>query len=394
MIEFDEAQSLLAAAARPLTSEQVALADAAGRVLAQPVHAGVSSPRRDVSAMDGFALRDADAAIGARFWVVGESFAGGELPPAIGPGEAARIFTGAAMPTGADRVVMQENCTLADGVMTITGEYGPGWHVRRASDDFAEGDLLLPAGRLLDPRAVLTVAAADCAAVQVCRRPKVALVATGDELAAPGSARENMLAIPESVSYGVAALAQQHGALVVDRFTGRDDLAGLKRIADRALATASVVVVTGGASVGERDFARAMFADHDPEMLFAKVAIKPGKPIWMAQAQGRWIVGLPGNPTSAMVTARLFLVPLLAALQGRRIGEVMDWEQRPLQGSLGPVGGRTTFARAWQGDAGLVPVGNQDSGAQAALAGANWLLRCDPGTEPLEAGTLLPAIRF
>lgn len=394
MIEFDEAQSLLAAAAHSLTSEQVALIDAAGRVLARPVHAGVSSPRRDVSAMDGFALRDADAAVGARFRMVGESFAGGDLPPAVGPGEAVRIFTGAAMPDGADRVVMQENCSVTDGVMTITGEYGPGWHVRRAAGDFAEGDVLLPAGRLLDPRAVLTVAAADCPAVQVYRRPKVALVATGDELAAPGSARENALAIPESVSFGVAALVQQHGAVVTERFTGQDDLVRLKRIADRALAAANVVVVTGGASVGERDFARAMFADHDPEMLFAKVAIKPGKPVWMAQAQGRWIVGLPGNPTSAMVTARLFLVPLLAALQGRRIADVMDWELRPLASPMGAIGGRTTFARAWRGEAGLVPVGNQDSGAQAALAGADWLLRCDPGKEPIAAGTLLPAIRF
>lgn len=394
MIEFDAAQALLAAAVQPLGAEAVALEQACGRVLAEPVHAAIASPRRDVSAMDGYALRDADAAIGAQFRVIGESFAGGAVPPALGPGEAVRIFTGAALPAGADRVIMQENCTLADGVMTVVGEYGPGWHVRKAANDFAAGALLLPAGRLLDPRAVVTVAAADRGQVQVHRQPRLVTIATGDELAPPGTAAANPLTIPESVSFGVAALAQSHGAQVAARLRGVDDLAGLARLADQALADADVVVVTGGASVGERDFAKAMFAAHQPELLFAKVAIKPGKPVWMARAGSRWIVGLPGNPTSAMVTARLFLVPLLAALQGRAAAEVLDWEEHPLAAPLPAVGRRTTFTRARREAGGLVPVRNQDSGAQAALAAADWLVRCDPGDQPLAAGTLLPALRW
>lgn len=394
MIGYDEAQALLAAAVRPLSSEQVALADAHGRVLAEPVHAAVSSPRRAVSAMDGFAVRDRDAAVGARFWLVGESFAGGALPPAIGQGEAVRIFTGAAVPEGADRVIMQENCSVSDGVMTIDGAYGPGWHIRAQASDFAEGDLLLPAGRLLDPRAILTLAAADRATALVHRQPRIAIIATGDELAPPGTAHGHPLAIPESVSFGVAALAQQYGASIAKRLSGADDLSGLKCLADKALAAANVVVVTGGASVGERDYAKAMFADHEPEPLFTKVAIKPGKPVWMAQAQGRWIVGLPGNPTSAMVTARLFLAPLLAMLQGRDAKDVLEWISLPMGEPLPATQSRTTFVRAVLSERGLVPLKNQDSGAQAPLSAASWLIRCDPSPAPVQPGTSMPALHI
>lgn len=394
MIGYDQARALLAARVQPLASEQVALIDAAGRVLAEPVRAAVASPRRDVSAMDGYALRDADAAIGARLRVIGESFAGGPLPPPLGPGEAVRIFTGAALPQGADRVVMQENCSADGAVVTIDAAFGPGWHVRRAGSDFAAGDLLLEAGRWLDPRALVALAGADRDHAMVYRAPRLAIIATGDELAPPGSARDQALAIPESVSFGVAALAGQAGARVVERLSGRDDLEGLRQLAARALACADVVVVTGGASVGERDFAKVMFAAHDPEMLFAKVAMKPGKPVWMAQAKGRWIVGLPGNPTSAMVTARLFLAPLLAALQGRALDEVLGWEDRPLAAALPPAGDRVNFVRAAWSDQGLVPLLRQDSSAQSALAQAEWLVRQDPGVDQAAPGQRLPALRW
>lgn len=386
MIGFDEAQDLLAASVRPLESEPVQLAEAHGRVLAEPVHAAISSPRRAVSAMDGYALRNADASVGARFRLIGESFAGGALPPALGAGECVRIFTGAALPEGADRVVMQENCTVDSGEMTITAEFGPGWHVRKAASDFAEGELLLPAGTLLDPRAVVTLAGADRGAALVHKRPKVAIIATGDELAPPGSARGDPLRIPESVSFGVAALAEQHGATIEARLTGGDDLPALRRLAERALALANVVVVTGGASVGERDHAKAMFAEQELELLFSKVAIKPGKPIWIGRSQGRWVVGLPGNPTSAMVTARLFLAPLLALLQDRPADAVLDWIALPLAAPLPPAESRMNFVRALLSPAGLMPLTNQDSGAQAPLGQARWLIRRDPiGAEPSAA---------
>lgn len=393
MIGFDEAQALLVAALRPLASEDVALIDAYGRVLAKPIFAALPSPRRDVSAMDGFALRNSDAAIGAQFRVVGHSFAGAALPPAVGAGEAVRIFTGAAMPEGADRVVMQENCAFDDQTMTITCGYGPGWHVRKAASDFAEGDLLLPEGRLLDPRAMMVLAGADQATAAVYRRPKVAIIATGDELAPPGTARAKPLTIPESVSFGIAAMAEQFGAAIVARFTGGDDLQALNRLADKALAAANLVIVTGGASVGERDYAKAIFAEHELELLFSKVAIKPGKPVWLGQAQGRWVLGLPGNPSSAVVTARLFLAPLLAGLQGRVPSDVLPWEDHKLAATIKVTSERTCFIRANQSPGGLLPVSNQDSGAQGALANADFLIRLDPGTKPRRAGCQVKALR-
>lgn len=394
MIGFDAAQALLAEAVAPLDSEAVPLATAAGRVLAEAVHAALPSPRHDVSAMDGFALREADAALGARLRQIGESYAGGPPPPPVGPGEAVRIFTGAPMPSGADLVIMQENCDAADGFVTIARVFGPGRHVRRQGSDFAAGDLLLAAGRRLDAQAMVALAGADRAEALVYRRPRLSLIATGDELAPPGSAAANPQAIPESVSFGVAAMAAQYGAELAARFTGADDLPALERIAAAALEPADLVVVTGGASVGARDFAKAMFAPHALDLLFAKVAIRPGKPIWLGRTDGRWVLGLPGNPTSAMVTARLFLAPLLAALQGQAPGAALEWIDLPLAAPLGPTGDRETFVRAAWTAAGLSPLANQDSGSQAALAGAGWLLRCAAVSPAREAGGTVPALRL
>ncbi|WP_374280665.1 molybdopterin molybdotransferase MoeA [Novosphingobium sp.] len=381
MIGFDAAIGLLDDRVAPLGTERVPLNALPGRVLAEPVHAAVSAPRHAVSAMDGYALRNADAALGARLRVVGASFAGGSPPPPIEPGECVRIFTGAALPAGADRVVMQENCTADAADMVITAEFGPGWHVRQAASDFAEGDLVLERGTHLCPRSIVALAGADRADALVHQRPRVAIIATGDELIAPGLARANPLKIPESVSFGVAALAGQSGGDITARLSGADDLAALHELADHALAAADVVVVTGGASVGERDHAKAMFAHRGLELLFAKVAIKPGKPVWLGQAAGRWVLGLPGNPTSAMVTARLFLVPLLGLLQGRPLNAVLDWLTLPLAAPLPDAGQRTTFVRASLSQSGLVSLGNQDSGAQAPLSRATWLVRCDPTGE-------------
>lgn len=394
MISFDEAQTLLAGAITPLGTEILPIDKAAGRVLAQPVVAALDSPRRDVSAMDGYALRSADASVGARLTLIGESAAGGALPPAVGTGQAVRIFTGAAVPEGADLIVIQENCEAAGGEVTIARSFGPGTHIRKRGNDFAAGTTLLPAGRLLDPLAMVTLAASDSAEITVHRRPRVALIATGDELAPPGTARANPLTIPESVSFGVAAMARQHGADIVMRRSGGDDLAALTATAGEALTAADVVVITGGASVGDRDFAKPMFAAHRLDSLFAKVAIKPGKPVWLGRAQGKWVLGLPGNPTSAMVTARLFLTALLAALQGRDPAALLDWTQLPLAAAMPPPGDRETFARmVWTPD-GLQPIGNQDSGVQGALSATTWLARRPANAPAAAEGERVSALRF
>lgn len=394
MISFDEAIALIARAVHPLGHEEVPLGEAAGRVLAQPLSARSAAPRQAVAAMDGYAVVDAATRAGLDLTVIGESRAGQGFAGTVAPGQAVRIFTGAPMPDGADRCIMQEYAARDGDRVRFAEGYGPAWHVRAAGSDFAAGDTLLEAGTRLTPRAMIAAAAADRAMLSVSLQPRIAIIGTGDELAAPGEAHLRADAIPESVTFGVAALAVQAGGRVVHRAIGLDDLPALERAAGEALAVADMVIVTGGASVGERDFAKPMFAPHGLELVFAKVGIKPGKPVWLGRAAGKWVIGLPGNPTSAMVTARLFLLPLLALLQGQALDEVLRWRTLPLAAPLGETGGRETFVRARWEDEGLVPVSNQDSGAQGALAGADWLIRCPAGQGALAAGDLVRALSF
>ncbi|MDQ7813760.1 molybdopterin molybdotransferase MoeA [Brevundimonas sp.] len=339
MIGFDEALALIEAAATPLDRETVVLADAPGRVLAAPVVAGLDSPASDTSAMDGYAVREAEvAALPARLRVVGESFAGRGFDGRMGPGDCVRIFTGAPMPQGADRVIIQE-IVRRDGDMAVFGHaLGGGRHVRAMGSDFRKGDILLEPGRRLDPRAMVAAAAADRAAVEVWRRPRVVVLGTGDELAEPGTAAGIPGAIPESVSFGVAALIAQYGGEVVTRRRLPDDPQALEAAAAEALDEADLVVVTGGASVGEKDYARAMFGPAGLELVLSKVAIKPGKPVWLGRARGKLVLGLPGNPTSAMVTGRLFLAPLVAGLSGETAGAALGWRPARLVLDKGPAG--------------------------------------------------------
>jgi molybdopterin molybdotransferase len=394
VITFDEALTLLEASARPLGSEEVPVTDAAGRVLAAPLTARSDGPRVAVAAMDGYAVLDAATRPGEVLKLTGEARAGAGFRGTLSAGEAVRIFTGAPMPAGADRCIMQEYASPNGDSVCFAEGYGPGWHVRAPASDFAAGSILLEAGTRLTARAMIAAAATDRAMVTVARRPQVAIIASGDELAAPGKAYLNADTIPESVTFGVAAMAEQAGALVVRRTIGADSLPELERLAGAALTQADLVIVTGGASVGERDFAKPMFEAQGLELLFAKVAIKPGKPVWLGRAQGKWVLGLPGNPTSAIVTARLFLLPLLAALQGLPISDVLRWRRLPLAASLPFNGARETFVRAvWEAE-GLAPIGNQDSGAQGALARADWLIRRAPNAPAEAVGGLVRALAF
>lgn len=394
MIGIDEALALLDGSVTPLPGEDVPLAEAAGRVLSEPVFARLSAPRTAVAAMDGYAVCDGSTRADIQLAVVGESRAGAGFFGTVQPGEAVRIFTGASIPKGTDRVVMQEYAVRDGNKVRFVAGYGPGWHVRDAGSDFSAGNLLLGAGARLGPRVIVAAAAADQAILQVATRPKVAIIGTGDELASPGEAHLRADAIPESVTYGISAMAEQAGANVVARMTGGDNLPTLEQLAGEMLGQADVVVVTGGASVGERDFAKPMFVAHGLELLFTKVSVKPGKPVWLGRAKGKWVLGLPGNPTSAMVTARLFLHALLAALQGQPISEVLRWRMLPLACQLPGTDGRETLIRArWDTD-GLRPLENQDSCAQVALAQADWLIRSGPGIPALEAGQMVQALDF
>jgi molybdopterin molybdotransferase len=390
MISFDEAIRRVTEVARPLGRESVPLAQAAGRVLAAPVIAMIDSPPADCSAMDGYAIREAD--LPGTLRLIGESFAGGGFDGALEPGTCVRIFTGAPVPAGADRVVIQEVAVRDGDLVKIADLPGPARHIRPRSSDFGTGEMLLKAGRQLDPRALVAAAAADVAKVETWRPPGVLVLATGDELASPGEARNRRGAIPESVSVGIAAFAEQWGGRSLGSRRLADHLPAMERAAGDALEQADLVVVTGGASVGEKDFAKAMFAPHGLDLIFSKVAIKPGKPVWLGLAGGKLVLGLPGNPTSAMVTARLLLAPLVAGLAGR-VG-ALEWRKLPLAEPLPACGDRETFHRARRTEKGAVPLANQDSGAQKALAEADLLLRSRPHDPPREAGSEIEALEF
>lgn len=390
MISFDEAVRLVTETARPFGRETAPVARAAGRVLASPVVAMVDSPPADSSAMDGYAVRDAD--VPGTLKVVGESFAGRGYDGALEPGTCVRIFTGAPVPKGAERVVIQEVVAREWEWAIISDPPGKARHIRPRGSDFRTGEMLLPAGRRLDPRALLAAAGADLAVVEVWRLPGVLILGTGDELAPPGEARNRPGAIPESVSYGVAALVEQYGGKSLGTRRLADDLPAMERTAAEALDQADLVVVTGGASVGEKDFAKAMFKPHGLELIFSKVAIKPGKPVWLGRAGGKLAMGLPGNPSSAMVTARLLLAPLIAGLAGG--GDALVWRKVRLAAALPACGDRETFHRARLAAGEAVPVSNADSSAQKALAEADLLLHSLPNDPAREAGEEIEALDF
>lgn len=395
MISLDEGLSRVVAQARPLGDEPVGLETAHGRVLAESLTARGDAPRAAVSAMDGYAVFDADlAAPPARLPVVARIFAGAADPVPLEPGTCARIFTGAPVPPGADRVVIQELVRLDGDTAVFDAAPGGGRHIRQAGSDFRADDILLEAGRRLDARALVAAAAADRDRLRVYRRPRVVILGTGDELAEPGRALETPGAVPESVSFGVMGLTQAWGGQVVGRRRLADDSEALEAAARRALEEADVVVVTGGASVGERDFAKTMFPSGVLDLIFAKVAIKPGKPVWFARAGDRLVLGLPGNPTSAMVTGRLFLAPLLAGLSGRDPVEALAWREATLDAPLKPAGDRETLERGRIQNGRVMALHDQDSGAQRALAAADVLIRRRPSASAVAAGETVTVLDF
>lgn len=395
MIALDEALALTVAEARPLGVETVSLEAGYDRVLATHVLARSDAPRRAVSAMDGYAVLEADLAQGPQSLLVVERiFAGAAEPAPLGPGTCARIFTGAPVPPNADRVVIQEQVRLTGDRAAFDGPFSLGRHIRAAGSDFRAGDVLVQAGQRLDARSLVAAAAADQAGLEVYRRPRVAILGTGDELAEPGQAFERPGAIPDSVSLGVLGLARAWGAEVTSRQRLADDPNTLACAAEAALQAADVVVVTGGASVGERDHARSMFASASLEMVFSKVAIKPGKPVWFARAGDTLVVGLPGNPTSALVTARLVLAPLLAGLGGRDPGLALAWRDARLTAPLGAIGDRETLERGCLREGGVEVLNDQDSGAQRALARADVLIRRPPNAPALAAGETVTVLDF
>jgi molybdopterin molybdotransferase len=342
--------------------------------------------------MDGYAVRDEDLrTLPVSLPVAGKSFAGGGVPDALLPGTCVRVFTGAAVPPGADRVVIQEDVTATNDSAQFDRTPGTSRHIRAAGSDFVTGDVLVPAGVPLNPQRLVAAAAADLADVAVVRQPRVFVLANGDELRAPGSSGAAHQ-IPDSLTTALAALVRRWNGSPSGYRICPDDLSRLRQAASEAVAQADVVVVTGGASVGERDFAKTMFADHDLQLVFAKVAIRPGKPVWLGRAGSTLILGLPGNPTSALVTARLYLAPLLAGLSGFDPAIAWAWQARPLAAPLETGGERHTFLRAKRSGDGVEALRDQDSGAQKALAAAEFLISRPPNAARAETGSLVDTL--
>jgi molybdopterin molybdotransferase len=396
VIGFDEACRRIAELAPARRTEPVALAEAHGRRLARPVAARHCAPAVPVSAMDGYAVRESDLVAGRlSLRITGRSFAGEAAPAAaLQPGCCMRIFTGAPAPPGADRVVLQEEVEADGDTVRLRAPPVGGRHIRPAGSDFRAGEVLLEAGARLTPQAMVAAAAADLAQVEVFAEPSVAILSTGDELVEPGFAQARPGAIPESVSFGVAGLVRAWGGRVDTRVRLHDELARLEQAAREALARSDIVVVTGGASVGERDFARAMFGAASLELVFAKVAMKPGKPVWVGRAAGRLVVGLPGNPAAAMTTARLFLAPLIAAASGGEAEAAWAWRPAPLAGGLDACATRDLFLRARTTPEGVTPLSTQDSSSQKSLAAADLLIRRRPGAGALCAGGTVETLAF
>jgi len=317
----DALAGILAGASPIRERETVPLDRAEGRTLAADVAALRTQPPFPASAMDGFAVRAADVAtVPARLALIGTSAAGHAFTGTVGPGQCVRIFTGAPVPAGADAILIQENARAEGNMVEALSPVTAGRFVRQAGLDFREGEVLLRAGRRLGPSAVALAAAMGHATLPVVRRPRVAILATGDELVRPGepTGPDQIVA---SNTYAVAAIAERAGAEALDLGIARDDLPALTAAIDAARdAGADVLVTLGGASVGDHDLVQRALAARGWELGFWRIAMRPGKPLMHGRLGAMTVLGLPGNPVSSIVCSLIFLVPLVRALSGDPLG--------------------------------------------------------------------------
>jgi molybdopterin molybdotransferase len=394
-----EALARVLANAKPLAAEPAPLTDAHGRVLAADVVALRTQPPADVSAMDGYAVRAADVAkVPVKLKLVGEVAAGHPFRGMVGAGEAARIFTGGVMPPGADTVVIQENTVREGDTVVVTTGSSKGRHVRVEGLDFKRGAVLLAKGRRLTDRDLALAAAMNHPTVPTHRRPKVAMLATGDELVMPGGT-PGFGEIVYSNGYATMALARREGCEVVDLGIVPDRLAetaaGVRRAHDVG---ADVLVTSGGASVGDYDLVQEALAVEGLALSFWKVALRPGRPMMHGRLGRMHVLGLPGNPVSAYVCAVLFLVPLIRRLAGRR-DIVTESDTAHLGCDLPENDERADYLRATlaSGPDGIpivTPAPVQDSSMLMPLARADCLLVREPHAPPAKAGERCSIIRL
>jgi molybdopterin molybdotransferase len=346
LLPVDEAIARIIAGVVPLETEWLPLGEASGRVLAQPLSARLTQPPFPASAMDGYAVRADDVALaGSELRLVGIAAAGHSYAGKVGAHETVRIFTGAPMPEGADAVLIQENAEIIDPA-TIRAEepVAAGRNIRAAGLDFTAGAALLAAGRRIGMREAALAAAMGHAAIPVCRRPRVAIMATGDELVAPGTARRPDQIFASNPA-GIAAYVRSLGGEPHDLGIVRDDLVALRHGIEAAQAIpADILVTLGGASVGDHDLIRQALESAGMALDFWRIAMRPGKPLVFGRLSGSRVLGLPGNPVSSLVCSLLFLAPLLRALLGMPQSEAT--ELAVLGSDLPANDGRQDYLRA------------------------------------------------
>jgi molybdopterin molybdotransferase len=394
-----EASARVLAGAAPLPSEFVPLGDAYGRVLTADLAALRTQPPEAVSAMDGYAVRAADVAIvPVRLKVIGEVAAGHPFAGAVVSGEAARIFTGGVLPPGTDTIVIQENTTREGDTVLVSTFAEKGKHVRVAGLDFARGDIPLRIGRRLSDRDLALAAAMNHPTVPVHRRPKIAVLATGDELVMPGIV-PGPGEIVYSNGFATMALARREGAKVLDLGIAPDRIEETVAAVRRARAAeVDVLVTSGGASVGDHDLVQKALASEGLELSFWRVAMRPGRPMMHGRLGNTHVLGLPGNPVSAYVCAILFMVPLIRRLVGRWDFEVTE-EAAILGRDLPANDERADYLRATlrtdpYGQAVATPAHAQDSSMLLPLAQADCLVVREPHAPAAQAGTRCAIVKL
>ena len=397
MIPVAEAIAKVAAGCSLLPGEQVALPDALGRVLAEDVASRLTQPFADVSAMDGYAVRAADvASVPATLTLIGQSAAGHNFAGSVGPGQAVRIFTGAPVPAGADAIVIQEDTEASGSRVVVREGVAAGRYVRPAGGDFDRGDVLLRAGRVLTARDIGIAAAMNVPWLMVRRRPRVAILSTGDEVVMPGDPL-GPNQIVSSNSLALAAYVRVLGGEPIGLGIARDNEDSLRTLAAGARG-ADLLVTIGGASVGDHDLVRRVLGEAGLALAFYTIAMRPGKPLIFGHLAGIPMLGLPGNPVSAGVCSVLFLRPALRVMQGLPAVEATPQTAR-LGRDLAANDRREDYLRASlardaEGNLVATPFERQDSNLMALFAQADCLVVRPPLAPPAPQGETVRIVRL
>ena len=386
MISVAEAVARVSKSIAALAPERIAVADAAGRVLAENVLASFDQPPAPMSAMDGYAVRMEDAQVGAELRVAGEAPAGAPYGGTLKAGEAVRIFTGGVVPEGADAVVIQEDTESKAGLVVIKEAPRPNENIRARGLDFRGNDVLLERGHRVTARDMALLASADMASVSVTRRPRVAIVATGDELSRPGEPRKAG-GIVASSTYALQAMVRNWGGEPLDLGILPDRPEAFANLPEAAK-DVDLIVTLGGASVGDHDLVQSALAPHGFALDFWQIAMRPGKPLIFGHLNRTPLIGLPGNPVSAMVCAVLFLAPALSAMLGAPYAETIA--KARLASPLKANSHRQDYIRARlvrrDGVLTAEPFALQDSSMQRIFAQADGLIVRKPGAPPAHEG--------